>query len=72
MATRLKKNYPKLKFIITADALYASTPFIKICLKNNWDYIFRLKSDKLKTVNRDFDGIIKIEKGSIHENYYHV
>ena len=70
MAIRLKKNFPKLKFIITADALYASGPFIKICLDNHWDYIFRLKSDKLKTVNQDFNGIIEIEKGSIHDNYF--
>ena len=70
MASRIKKNFPKLKFIITADALYASGPFIKLCLNYNWDYIFRLKSDKLKTVNQDFDGIISIEKGSIHDNYF--
>ena len=70
MAVRLKKNFPKLKFIITGDALYASGPFIKLCLNNNWDYIFRLKSDKLKSVNRDFDGIIKIDTGSNHENYF--
>lgn len=70
MAIRLKKNFPKLKFIITADALYASAPFIKLCLDNNWDYIFRLKSDKLKTVNKDFDGIILLESGSSIKNYY--
>lgn len=70
MAKRIKKNFPKLKFIITADALYSSGPFIKLCLDNKWDYIFCLKSDKLKTVNQDFDGIISIEKGSKHENYF--
>ena len=70
MAVRIKKNFPKLKFIITADALYASGPFIQLCLNNNWDYIFRLKSDKLQTVNRDFDGIIAIDSGSKHNNYY--
>lgn len=70
MAIRIKKNFPKLKFIITGDALYASTPFIKLCLDNKWDYIFRLKSDKLKTVNRDFDGIISLESGSTHKNYF--
>ncbi len=70
MAVRLKKNFPKLRFIITGDALYASGPFIKLCLDNKWDYVFRLKSDKLKTVNRDFDGIISLESGSIHKNYY--
>ena len=70
MAIRIKKNFPKLKFIITGDALYASGPFIKLCLDNKWDYIFRLKSDKLKTANEDFDGIISIETGTIHEDYY--
>ncbi len=70
MAARIKKNFPKLKFIITADALYASGPFIKLCLDNNWDYIFRLKSDKLKSVNQDFDGIISLKSGSSFENYF--
>lgn len=70
MAKRIKKNFPKLKFIVTGDALYASGPFIQLCLDNNWDYIFRLKSDRLKTVNQDFDGIISIDSGSDHKNYY--
>lgn len=70
MALRLKKNFPKTKFIITGDALYATGPFIKLCLDNKWDYIFRLKSDRLKTVNRDFDGIISIDKGSNIPNYF--
>lgn len=70
MALRIKKNFPKLKFIITGDALYASGPFIQLCLDNKWDYIFRLKSDKLKTVNRDFDGIISLEPGSSLPNYF--
>lgn len=70
MASRLKKNFPKLKFIITADALFTSGPFIKLCLDNKWDYIFRLKSDKLKTVNQDFDGIISLESGTSLENYF--
>lgn len=70
MAVRLKKNFPKLKFIITGDALYASGPFIKLCLDNKWDYIFRLKSDKLRTVNQDFDGIIQIDHGTSIKNYF--
>ena len=43
MAPRIKKNYPKLKFIITGDALYATTPMINICKDNKWYYIFNLK-----------------------------
>lgn len=70
MAVRLKKNFSKLSFIITGDALYASGPFIKLCLNNNWNYMFRLKSDKLKTVNQDFDGLISINSGSNHKGYF--
>ena len=48
MAKRLKKNYPKMKFIITGDALYATTPVINICKDNGWYYIFNLKKIDLK------------------------
>ena len=67
---RIKNNFPKLGFIITGDAPYASGPFIKLCLDNKWDYIFRLKSDELQTVNRDFEGIIKIDSGCNINNYF--
>lgn len=33
MIKRIKKNYPKYKFIITGDALYAVEPIIEICEK---------------------------------------
>jgi len=39
-APRIKKNYPKLIFIITGDALYATTPMINICKEYKWHYIF--------------------------------
>ena len=54
MAERIKKKYPKLKFIITGDALYASTPMIDICKEYHWHYIFNLKKDRLKQVWEDF------------------
>ena len=40
MIKRIKKNYPKQKFIITGDGLYDITPIIKICNKNKWFYVF--------------------------------
>ena len=39
MIKRIKKNYPKYKFIITGDGLYATSPIIKLCKKYNWYYI---------------------------------
>ena len=35
MMKRIKKNYPKYKFIIIGDALYATTPIINLVKKIN-------------------------------------
>ena len=70
MATRLKKNFPKLKFIITGDALYATTPMINICKDNKWKYIFNFKKDRLKTVYEIFTDNINYLNETNKENYY--
>ena len=57
---RIKKNYPKYKFIITGDGLYETTPIINICKKYHWFYIFNLKPDRLKEINDTFEGNIKL------------
>ena len=36
MAKRIKSNYPKYKFIITANALYCTAPMMNIC--KNYKY----------------------------------
>ena len=70
MAPRIKKNYPKLKFIITGDALYATTPMINICKENNWHYIFNLKKDRLKNIYEEFEDNINYENEVKKENYF--
>ena len=70
MAKRLKKNYPKMKFIITGDALYATTPVINICKDNGWYYIFNLKKDRLKNVYEQFTDNINYYNETKKENYY--
>ena len=70
MAPRIKKNFPKLKFIITGDALYASTPMIDICKNNKWNYIFNLKKDRLKNIYEEFIDNINYENEVSKENYY--
>ena len=69
MAPRIKKNYPKLKFIITGDALYATTPMIDICKENKWHYIFNLKKDRLKQVWEDFQDNVNYKNETSKENY---
>lgn len=70
MIKRIKKNYPKYKFIITGDALYTVEPIIEICEKNKWNYIFNFKPDRLKEINSTFEGNILCFNEVKHQNYY--
>ena len=69
MQKRIKKNYPKLKFIVTGDALYATTPMIDICKNNDWHYVFNLKKDRLKNVYQEFQDNIDY-KNEVSKEYY--
>ena len=70
MIKRIKKNYPKQKFIISGDGLYATIPIIKICIENNWFYIFNLKPDRLKEINSTFEGNLLLENETTLKDYY--
>lgn len=70
MVKRIKKNYPKQKFLISGDALYATSPIISICEKYQWFYIFNLKPDRLKYINDCFEGNIKLENETSFTHYY--
>ena len=69
MAKRIKNNYPKQKFILTADALYCTSSMMNICKQNNWKYIFNL-NDRLKTVFKDFNDYIEYFNDCSIENYF--
>ena len=70
MVKRIKKNYPKQKFLITGDALYATEPIIAICEEYHWFYIFNLKPERLKYINECFEGNILLENETTHKHYY--
>lgn len=70
MALRIKKNYPKMKFIITGDALYANKSMMDICKDNKWDYIFNLKKDRLKNIYEEFIDNVNYQNETSHDNYY--
>ena len=69
IAPRIKKKYPKLKFILTGDALYATTPMIDICKENKWFYIFNLKRNRLKNVYEEFQDNVNYENEVSINNY---
>lgn len=70
MIKRIRKNYPKQKFIITGDALYATEPIISIVEKYRWFYIFNLKPDRLKYINECFEGNILLNNETSIKDYY--
>ena len=70
MAPRIKKEYPKLEFIITGDALYATAPMLDICKDNGWHYIFNLKEKRLKQVYEKFEDDIKYMNESKKKHYF--
>ena len=61
LASRLKKEYSKLKICILADSLYANAPVRKICNENKWGYIIRFKSGSAKNLWEEYETIKKIQ-----------
>ena len=61
MAKRIKKEYPKLPIIISGDALYGCEPVMKICIENKWEYILRLKEERLKLLGEEIKCLEKAE-----------
>ena len=72
MAEKIKKEYPRLKIIIGADALYASKSVIDICKGNKWKYIIRFKEGKIPTLYEEFKTVVEKNNESNKANYEYV
>lgn len=72
LAKKIKKEYPRLKIIIGADALYAKKPIIDICKENEWKYIIRFKEGSIPSLYKEFETIVKEENKSNKESYEYV
>ena len=72
LAGKIKKEYPKLKILISGDALYASKPVIDICKENGWKYIIRFKEGAIPSLNQEFETVVAEANESTKENYEYV
>lgn len=72
LAKKIKKEYPRLKIIIGADALYASKPVMDICKENGWKYIIRFKEGAIPTLYKEFETVVKKDNESKIDNYEYV
>lgn len=59
LAEKIKKEYPRLKIIISGDALYASKPVLDICKEKGWKYIIRFKEGAIPTLYKEFTKITR-------------
>ena len=69
LAEKIKKEYPRLKILISGDALYASKSVIDICNEYGWKYIIRLKEGAIPTLYEEFETVVKRENETQKENY---
>jgi hypothetical protein len=49
LAAKLKKYFPRLKFIVFSDALFATQSVLGVLYKYRWEYVIQFSKNKLKT-----------------------
>lgn len=52
---RLKKTYPRLRIVLSADALYAKSTIINLCKRNRWHYIIRFKRGCIENIFEEYE-----------------
>lgn len=69
LAEKIKKQYPRLKIIISGDALYANKTVLDICKEYGWKYIIRFKEGAIPTIYNEFTKIVVKDNESTKANY---
>ncbi|MCI8700314.1 MAG: transposase family protein [Clostridia bacterium] len=70
MAERIKKEHPRLPIIISGDALYACEPVMKVCREKGWQYILRLKRERLRLLGEEINCVEKAERKETSIKYW--
>ena len=62
LAEKIKKRFPRLPIIITADGLYVSRKVIQTCTDYGWDYIIRYKEGSAPSIAEEYRALPEKEK----------
>lgn len=62
LAEKIKKRFPRLPIVITADGLYVSQKVIQICADYGWDYIIRYKEGSASSIVSEYRALPEKEK----------
>ena len=57
---KIRKRFPKMPFIISGDALYASKKFMDFSTSLEYEYIIRYKKGSMSTIMEEFERITKV------------
>ena len=60
LTARLKKYFPRLKFIVFADALFATQSVLGVLHQYRWEYVIQFSKNKLKT----FSELLNLQRES--------
>jgi hypothetical protein len=69
LAEKIKNEYPKLKILISGDALYACKPVLDICKENGWKYIIRFKEGAIPSLYKEFETVVAKGNESTQKDY---
>lgn len=69
LAQKLRKEYPRLKILLSGDALYACKPVMDICKENGWRYMIRFKEGAIPTLYREYETVVEKNNESNKANY---
>ena len=70
LAKKLRKDFPRLRICIIADALYPNQTFFRICEDNGWAWIVTFKDGNLPTVREEVAGLQKITEENVRRNVF--
>lgn len=61
LAAKIKKKFPRLPIIITADGLYVTKNVLQICKEYDWDYIIRYKEGCASSIAKEYRALSEKE-----------
>lgn len=61
LAERMKKRFGRLPILLSLDGLFAGGPTFDLCRRYGWKYMIVLTDDDLKSVNEEFDALLKLQ-----------
>ena len=69
LAEKIKKRFPRLPVIITADGLYVTQRVLQICKEYGWDYIIRYKEGCAASIEQEYCALPEKEKAGREIEY---